>query len=130
LRDFVTVGRSQVNPKILELGYHLAFFFRQQVNRFSSHHACQRPIRAPDRHALANQHGRIPATDRLCIDITFWVDVLDAETNLVAMPRQHHAHRGRRVLRADHVAVQIGGHVVGDFAQILSHQVLNRAFVS
>ena len=100
------------------------------MDRLAADHRRQRAFGRPDDHPLADELLGIPAADRLSVEKAVVVKVADQHANLVAVPGEHHPHLGRRVLRGNDVAVQVGRHAVGEIAGIGANHVLDRLLIA
>src|SRR5262249_10830289 len=103
---------------------------RQQVRRLSRYDRGNRSALGPDREVLAKKDLHVPAADRLHVEKAVVVDVLDHETDLVAVPREHDARLAGWIDRGDHVAMAIRLDMVGKLSGPGADLVLNRSFES
>ena len=91
------VWGTDVNPKVLHLGYDFSLLLGEQVNRLSRNHSRNCARRGPDTHARADQLHGIPTTNWLYGNIAIRIDVLNDQPNLIAVASQQHAHRRRKI---------------------------------
>ena len=102
----------------------------EQVNRLAGDDGRHRAVGRVDRHPLADELLRIPAADRVRVDVAVLVDVRDDQADLVGVAGEHHAQRRVRIATGDDVAVQVGAHVVGEIGDVLPHDFLHRLLVA
>ena len=100
------------------------------MNRLAGDDGRYRALGRVDRHSLADELLRIPAADRVRVDVAVLVDVRDDEADLVGVAGVHHAERRVRVANGDDVAVQIGADLVGKIGGVLPDDVLHRLLVA
>jgi len=93
-------------------------------------HRGHRAIGRVDGHPLADQLLRIPTADRVGVNKSLIVDVRDQQPNLIGVPGEHHPQLCARIAASDHVAVQVGSHLVGETTHVLAHQALHRLLVT
>ena len=130
LGRLVLVFRADVEPQVLLLHDLLALVLVEQVDRLAGDDGRHGAVGRVDRHPLADELLRIPAADRVRVDVAVVVDVRDDQADLVGMAGEHHAQRGVRVAAGDDVAVQVGAHVVGEVGHVSPHDVLHRLLVA
>jgi hypothetical protein len=108
----------------------LALILVEQMNGLSRNDGWYRTVGRVNGHPLANELLRIPAANRIGVDISVVVDMSDDKADLVGVTGEHHAHLCIGVAAGDHVAVQVGSHVVGKFADIAPHDFLHGLLVA
>ncbi len=129
LQDLILALRADVQPEVLDLRHLLSLFLVQEVDRLAGDNPQHRTMRAPNGQPLTDEHLRIPTADRRDVDETVVVDELHDQADLVAMSGQHHPQGGSGVSRGDHVAVNVGPHLVGKRRGIVPNHLLDRALI-
>ncbi len=88
------------------------------------------PELGPHHHRAPEQDRQVPAADRLHVEEARVVDVLHHQADVVAVAVEQDARPAARVARRDHVAVEIGAHLVGVLAREVAHQRLHLLLVA
>ena len=100
------------------------------MNGFACNHCRHRTARRPDRHALADQLLWVPAANGLGVEKTLVINIGNDQADLVAVAGEQHALGSAGVLGNNHIAVNIGRHLVGKAFHIIAHDSLHRLFIA
>ncbi len=122
--------RANINPHLVQFDSFPALLHLQQMNRLTPEHAQHRPRLSMDRHPLPANHRRIHTTHGRHKDEPLVINMHHHESNLIAMPRDHHTERRLRINHANHVAMHIRAHLIAEGFHLPLDGPLNSPFKS
>ena len=118
------VPRPDVHPQFVRLGHLFSLFRGHQMNRLLADHT-QNPLLLRVHVYPSTRHqGQVDASHGLDVEKPFVRHVLNQQADLIAVSGQHHPKGCATVQPPDHVAVNIGLHILGEGPHALSNDFL------
>jgi hypothetical protein len=125
----LTGGRADIDPKVLQLRPGVLLGGREQVKGRAAHDP-RHNLAPMHPHALADGHDVVMPADRAEMQKAVFRDVVDDETDLIHVRRQHDAYRSVRIDDRERVAVDVGPDLVDERARVAPINLCSRLLVA
>ena len=118
------VPHPDVHPQFVRLGHLLPLFRGHQVNRLLADDTENPLLLRVHVYPSTRHQGEVDASHGLDVEKPFVRHVLNQEADLVAVSGQHHPEGCATVQSPDHIAVNVGLHILGEGPHTLSNNFL------